>query len=194
MNQKVIVKKPLKYYIGNLLILTAIFILTYIYYPIVSLYIAPPIVQGISTPGEFSISIPRINAFAPIIENVDPWDKEIYREELKKGVAHAKGSSLPGEGGRVFLFAHSSDYPWNLTRYNTVFFRLGELNIGDKIFIYKDDKSYSYMVSKKVEVWPNDVSYLNKSDRDELILQTCTPPGTDLKRLLIFTLPVSVSK
>ena len=79
-----------------------------------------------------------------------------------------------------------------MTRFNTVFLRLGELNMGDIISIYKDGKEYTYAVSDKKEVWPNEVSYLvNAEDEDILILQTCTPIGTDLKRLLIFAKPVN---
>lgn len=189
MEKQILIKKPLTYYIGNLLILLSVFILTFIYYPIISLYISPPQTKVAMEESEFSISIPKINAKAPIISNVDPWDKNIYRDSLKKGVAHAKGTSFPGEEGRIFLFAHSSDYPWNLTRYNTIFFRLNELKEGDEIIIYKDNKNYTYKVDKKIEVWPNEVEYLKNTDEDELILQTCTPIGTDLKRLLVFATP-----
>lgn len=189
MEKQILIKKPLTYYIGNLLILISIFILIFIYYPIISLYISPPQTRVALEESGFSISIPKINAKAPIISNVDPWDKDAYRESLKKGIAHAKGTALPGERGRVFLFAHSSDYPWNLTRYNTIFFRLNELKEGDEIIIYKDNKNYTYLVNKKIEVWPNEVEYLKKTSEDELILQTCIPIGTDLKRLLVFAAP-----
>lgn len=135
---------------------------------------------------DFIISIPKIKAIAPIVLNVDPWNEAIYKNALRRGIAHAEGTSLPGEDGTVFLFAHSSGTPWQITRYNTIFLRIGELQKGDAIFISKDKTKYIYKVSEKKEVWPNEVSYLSQSSPRTLILQTCTPIGTSLRRLLVF--------
>lgn len=132
------------------------------------------------------IKIPKINATAPIIDSVDPWNETEYRQALKKGVALASGFSKPGQPGNTFIFAHSSDSFWNITSYNTVFFRLGELKSGDEIFIKYDGADYKYSVSHSVEVWPNEVEAITKATGDQLILQTCTPVGTSLKRLLVF--------
>ena len=137
-----------------------------------------------------SVFIPKINAYAPVIYNVDPFDAAVYKKALTQGVAHAKGSSVPGSPGTVYLFAHSSGLPWEMTRYNTIFLRLNELNQGDKIYVYKDGKEYIYSVENKKEVWPQEVSYLvDSAKNDQLILQTCSPIGTDLKRLLVFASP-----
>lgn len=132
------------------------------------------------------IKISKINALAPLIDDVDPWNETEYRRALKKGVAIAKGFSKPGEAGTTYIFAHSSDSPWNITSYNTVFFRLGELKSGDLIEINYKGKNYKYAVSHSIEVWPNEVEAITKISGDQLILQTCTPVGTSLKRLLIF--------
>lgn len=132
------------------------------------------------------ISIPRISAYAPLIDDVDPWNETEYRSALKKGVAISKGFAKPGEAGTSFIFAHSSDSPWNITSYNTVFLRLGELKSGDKVNLYYNNQNYEYIVSHAIEVWPNEVEALTKTSGDQLILQTCTPIGTSLKRLLVF--------
>ena len=95
---------------------------------------------------EFFIDIPKIHAQAPIVINVDAWDKNQYTAQLKQGVAHASGTALPGDPGTSFLFAHSSDWPWNITRYNTAFFKLNQLQIGDTITIYRDQQPLSYVV------------------------------------------------
>ena len=105
---------------------------------------------------------------------------------MREGVAHAKGTSLPGEEDTVFLFAHSSDAPWNLTRYNTAFFLLGRLKLGDEVVIYRDNEKVDYRVTETRIVSPTQASFLEDLSVDQLILQTCWPVGTDYKRLLIF--------
>ena len=138
---------------------------------------------------EFFIEIPKIHATAPIIINVDPWNEASYKPQLKQGVAHAAGTALPGEDGTSLLFAHSSDWPWNITRYNTSFFKLNQLQIGDTITIYRDQQPLSYVVFDKQIVWPTQSNFL-ESQETQIILQTCTPIGTSWKRLLIFAKPL----
>lgn len=164
-------------------------LLTFVYYPIFVVYLfpyQPPVIQNAS----LTLEIPAIKASSTIIENVDPWNKDEYIEKLQLGVAHAKGTLLPGEGGTSYLFAHSSDVPWRLTRYNTAFFKLSNLKNGDEIIVYKGSEQIKYVVDKKIEVSPEEIKYLTESQGDVLILQTCTPIGTDWKRLLVFAKPI----
>lgn len=178
--------------IGNLLIgLSVVFALT-IFYPIIkeeykyrtgNVYIDQPL----ST--DFNVRIPSLGINVPVIKDVDPWSEIEYRASLKNGVAHAKGSALPGEDGTVYLFAHSSDFPWRMTHYNTAFFRLGRVKEGDEVIITYEGNDYLYLVREKQVVWPKEVEYLTTQDQDQLILQTCTPIGTSLKRLLVFAAP-----
>ncbi len=173
--------------IGNILIITSLLFLAYIYYPFATSYLFPTHITNAQTENSqsYTVQIPKINAIAPIVLNVDPWNQTEYREKLRYGVAHAKNTALPGEKGGTYLFAHSSDYPWNITRYNTAFFKLSELKKGDTIRILHGKKTYTYTVTDVKEVWPNELEYLTTRSSD-LVLQTCTPLGTDLKRLLVF--------
>ena len=114
----------------------------------------------------------------------------IYNKALQNGVAHAKNTALPGQKGTAFLFAHSSGNPWELTRMNTIFLRLGELQNGDVIEIVSNGKMLKYKVVDKKEVDPTEVDFLLKSEKTQLVLQTCTPIGTSLKRLLVFANPI----
>lgn len=180
----------LLYHLGNILILASLIGFGYIFYPFLQLYVTPPpTVQKVAAKEGVFVTIPKINAQAPIIENVDPWNESVYNASLKKGVAHAKDTALPGENGTMFLFAHSSGLPWELTRYNTIFLRLNELRPKDSILVTKNGKEYRYVVREAKEVWPNEVNYLLQTEKDQLILQTCTPVGTSLKRLLVFADP-----
>ena len=135
----------------------------------------------------FSIIIPKLNAASAIVENVDPLNQDEYLNALKKGVAHARGSAFPGSVGNVFLFAHSTDTLINVGRYNAIFFLIGHLTEGDEVDIYYKGRLYKYIVYDKKVVEPTDVQYLGTLTEGEktLTLQTCYPPGTTFKRLVI---------
>lgn len=178
---------PLKI-ISNFLILGSIVLLLFIYFPLLKIYLFPSKPESLKN-SNFYISIKKLNIISPVIQNVDPISEAVYKEALKKGIAHAKGTSLPGQKGTIFLFAHSSDYPWNISKYNTIFFRLNDLNSGDQIKIVKSGKDYLYIVYDKKIVLPSEVSYLNNTKENRLILQTCWPPGTAFMRLLVFAKP-----
>jgi sortase A len=180
-------KNNLLYHLGNALILLSLAGFAFTFYPFLITYLVPtPDVKAITAKEGTFITIPKIKAQSPVIENVDPWKESEYREVLKKGVAQAKGTSLPGQKGTVYLFAHSSGLPWELTRYNTIFLRLGELGKGDDIEIVRNGKLYKYKVSDKKEVDPSEVSYLLNTKKNQLIIQTCTPVGTAFRRILVF--------
>ncbi len=135
---------------------------------------------------EFVISIPAIGATAKVVSGVNPYDETVYTEALKKGIAHAAGTALPGEGGRVYLFAHSTNSPVNFSEYNAIFYQLRLLSQGDRIFVNFDGVAHLYRVTEKIVVDANDTHWLTgKSVGEELVLQTCDPPGTTLRRLLI---------
>jgi sortase A len=135
---------------------------------------------------DFSIIIPKIAAVAPVFADTDPFDPGKYLPILKKGVAHAEGSSYPGSPGNTYLFAHSTDAFYNVGRYNAVFYLLGKLQKGDEIFVYYKGEKIGYLVESVKVVDPSDIKYLGKlSDVNTLTLQTCYPPGTTLKRLVV---------
>lgn len=135
----------------------------------------------------FSIVIPKIAANARVFSNVEAGDEKEYLEVLRKGVAHAKGSFFPGERGHIFLFAHSTDYFWNMGSYNAVFYLLSKLEIGDEINLFYKNQRFIYRTVGKKIIDSSQVEYLTReTDQEFLTLQTCWPPGTTLKRLLVF--------
>lgn len=136
---------------------------------------------------QFSIEIPAINAYSDVVYNVDPFDEDAYLGALKKGVAHAGNTGLPGQGKRIYMFAHSTNSPLNFSQYNAVFYQLGLLEENDLISVDINEKEYKYRVTKKRVVNATDTHWLTgKSKTEELVLQTCDPPGTTLRRLLVF--------
>ncbi|MBI2268330.1 MAG: sortase [Candidatus Blackburnbacteria bacterium] len=142
---------------------------------------------------DFSVYIPKIDARSPVIKNVDAGNEKDYTTALKNGIAHAQGSSLPGTNGGTYLFAHSTNGPWNVSQYNAVFYLLRELDPKnqDEIYVFYDGKLYKYRVAEKHIVDADDVSWLNKAQNgaERLILQTCWPPGTTWKRLVVIAYP-----
>jgi len=135
----------------------------------------------------FSIVIPKIGANAKILANIDTTNEATYLAALKEGVAHAAGTAFPGEGGHIFLFAHSTDYFWNVGTYNAVFYLLYKLEKGDEVNLFYKGQRYRYRVIGKIVVDPSQVEYLTrKTNKEFLTLQTCWPPGTTLKRLMVF--------
>jgi len=143
---------------------------------------------------EFSLVVPKIQATAPIIKNVNPFDSDVYQRALTKGIAHAQGTDFPGEENNIFLFSHSSEDFYEASRYNSIFYLLHRLTKDDKIIIYYQGKKHTYQVTKKQIVSPEAVQYLQETGSEYLRLMTCWPPGTTLKRLLITARPVSPSK
>ncbi len=142
------------------------------------------LIKPVST--DFGLVIEKINANAKIVAQVDPGIERDYIAALKEGIAEAKGSTKPGEPGNLFLFSHSTDAPWNIARYNAIFYLLRELEAGDRVIIYYEGRRFDYIVFDKAVTSPSDISYLtNRYDRPVLTLQTCDPPGTVLNRLII---------
>lgn len=136
---------------------------------------------------DFSIIVPKIGATAPVVANVDPFNEGEFTKVLRNGVAHAKGTSLPGNIGNVYIFAHSTDAFYNVGRYNAVFYLIGKLEKGDEIYLYYKGTKYTYSVFDKIVVDPNALEYLGviEPDISTLTLQTCYPPGTSLRRLIV---------
>ncbi len=142
---------------------------------------------------DFSILIPKIGASAKVIPDVNPAEPKDYLAALQEGVAHAKGTGFPGVESwnrNIYLFAHSTDFSWNIARYNAIFYLIKELEKGDEVDLFFEGKRYLYQVIDKKIVNPSEIDYLTTpSAREQLILQTCWPPGTNLNRLLIFAEP-----
>lgn len=140
----------------------------------------------------FHLEIPKININAPIIPDVPGGDKDkdAYFKALEGGVAHFAGTKKPGEGGNIFIFGHSSFYPWSAGDYKEIFKDLDQLAVGDEILVWYNKKKYKYKVTETKIIKPDDVSVLESTNFEELVLMTCWPPGTIQKRLVIIAKPI----
>ena len=150
-----------------------------------------PIVATIPDNHEFGLVIPKIGVNTSVFVDTDVSDSNVYLPILQKGVAHAKGTYLPGQGGTIFVFGHSTDSPWNIQRMNAQFYLLKELVENDEIVVFYNNKKFIYRVVSKTIADSTDVSFLEpKKDGEVLILQTCWPPGTTWNRYIVSAVPV----
>lgn len=103
--------------------------------------------------------IPKLEAELPIIEGTDP-------DALDKGVGHYEGSYYPNEEGQIVLSGHR----------DTVFRRMGELEIGDLLVIQLPYGEFTYeMIDTKI-VAADDTSIITlQNEKEELVLTTCYP-------------------
>lgn len=85
--------------------------------------------------------------------------------ELKKGIGHYAGSTLPGEGGKVVLSGHR----------DTVFKPLENIKVGDEVVIETEYGLYKYKVANTRVTNPDDTTVTMPSDNEELIMYTCYP-------------------
>ncbi len=160
--------------------------------PDLTLEIAPP---------DKRIIIPRIGQNVPIVQV--PTDTLLRKDwkalesqiqdALRHGVVHFPGTAYPGSPGNVVITGHSSYFPWDPGRFKDVFALLHQVDLGDQIVVYNDQKKYTYQVYDKKVVKPSEVEVLTQAGESRLTLITCTPVGTDLNRLIILARPISVS-
>ncbi|MBT3865351.1 class E sortase [Candidatus Peregrinibacteria bacterium] len=155
--------------------------------PDINLEIAPP---------DTRLIIPRISQNLPVLRvssqnliNHD-WDalEEDIQNKLKDGVIHYPGTSFPDQGGNTVITGHSSYFPWDPGRFKDVFALLNDVVVGDKIAMYYDQTKYVYEISEKIVVLPSQIDILkqpSQKDENKLTLITCTPVGTNLKRLVV---------
>lgn len=150
------------------------------------------------TPPDTRIIIPRIDQNVPIITvstealiNRD-WTRleQEIQSALQEGVVHYPGTAFPGDEGNIVITGHSSYFPWDPGRFKDVFALLHDINIGDKIYVYYQQDKYEYEVYETKVVLPTQVDVLTQSGEERLTLITCTPVGTNLKRLVVFARPV----
>lgn len=145
-------------------------------------------------PTDDRLVVPKIGKSVPLVhmedgnirgQNWNELEKQI-QSGLQKGVVHYPGTANPGQYGNVFITGHSSYYPWDPGKFKDVFAQLDKLDVGDRYYVYYDQKKYVYEVIEKKEVSPDNVDVLKQpTDQKISVLMTCTPVGTTLRRLII---------
>jgi sortase A len=112
---------------------------------------------------------------------------KIGGEDLKRSLIQYAGPA-PGEYGNVVIVGHSTlPQLFNPKNYLTIFSTLYQLKEGqDEVILEYGGTFYRYAVEEIFEVMPTDLSVLDQDyNRKCLILITCSPPGTYLRRLIV---------
>lgn len=129
----------------------------------------------------YTIDIPEVDITNAVVA--------VGGTDLNSSLIAFKGTALPGNAGAPVIFGHSvlrqfyNPSEKNPRRYNSIFSTIMTLDIGDKIYVTSGGVKYTYAVSLKKEVNPEDVYILTqKYDSKQLKLVTCTPEGTYLRR------------
>lgn len=139
---------------------------------------------------EMKISIPKIGiSNITISPNIDSFDENIYNQALKHGLAHFKGTPLPGDGGNSFIYGHSavdSFFSNHQDDPEVIFSKLENIEISDTFQIIKDGKTLEYTVQKKKIAEPNDFDIISGIyGKETVTLMTCWPLGIGSKRLVV---------
>lgn len=105
-----------------------------------------------------SLSIPKLGASLPIYHGTS-------EDELKRGIGHFAKSALPGENNNTVLSGHR----------DTVFRRLGEVGVGDKLIITTSAGEFVYKVKKVRIVDSDNRTIIVEKPKATLTVSTCYP-------------------
>ncbi len=130
---------------------------------------------------EYLVDIPSLDISNAVVK--------IGGTDLDDGLIQYPGTADPGQLGAPVIFGHSvlrqfyNPSEKNPRRYMSIFSKIMTMKQGEKIYITYDGIQYTYSVSKKVEVKPEDTYILEQEySSKQLKLITCVPEGTYLRR------------
>jgi LPXTG-site transpeptidase (sortase) family protein len=126
------------------------------------------------------VVIPKISLDAIVVEGAS-------RKELSEGPGHMKQTAMPGQTGNAVITGHR----------DTFFRHIYELVKGDKIQVRRAGQVFTYEVTGKKIVMPEDVSVIRQTPDPQLTLITCYPTyyiGPAPKRLVVFSKLVDSSQ
>lgn len=117
------------------------------------------------------IQIPAIDVDAPIVQG-DNWD------QLKKGVGQLIGTPNPGQNGNLVLSAHNDVF-------GQIFRYLDQLEDGDEVILYTNQRAYVYKVNQTRVVEPTQVEVLASTQEPVVTLISCYPYMVDNQRIVV---------
>mgnify|MGYP001217431427 FL=1 len=123
------------------------------------------------------LHIPKLESDLPIVEGTD-------EDELARGVGHYKGTAYPTEGEQIVLSGHR----------DTVFRRMGELELGDIFVVQLPYGDFSYEIVDTKIVDADDRTIIKPQGEEVLTVTTCYPfdfVGYAPDRYILTAKPVS---
>ena len=120
------------------------------------------------------IEIDDLNIKAPVLEGTD-------NETLSKAVGHFIGTGDVGSGNYC-IAGHSSII------YKEYFNNLKNIKVGMEISLYSKEKNcYTYIVTEKIIIEPNEIWVLNDFGDNRITIITCTDDGLQ-RQIIVGTL------
>lgn len=122
------------------------------------------------------LHIPVLEADLPIIEGT-------HEDELARGVGHYRGTAYPLQNEQIVLSGHR----------DTVFRRMGELEIGDHLVLKMDYGDFTYEIKETKIVDAEDRTIIVPQGEEVLTLTTCYPfnfVGYAPDRYIMYAYPV----
>ena len=152
---------------------------------------ATPIIlstDGVAPTAEPQVIIPKISVQLPVVYGLPSIEEDQVQKSLESGVIHYPNTAVPGQQGNAAFFGHSSNNIFNKGKYKFAFVLLHELVPGDIFYLTHNQKVYAYRVYEKKVVDPEDVWILGNAPGkvSTAALITCDPPGTSLRRLVVW--------
>lgn len=118
------------------------------------------------------MTIPKIDLKVVVGEGV-------AAKTLRYAVGHFTQTAQAGEVGNFSVIGHR-----NYT-FGEFFNRLDELEAGDTILVERQGQTYTYAVTGKFVVEPQDTWVIDPDEGKEITLITCTPIRTATHRLIV---------
>lgn len=138
--------------------------------------------------------VPKLNIDVPVDYTATP-DYNSQMAAMKNGVAYfgiPGADAKPGQVGNFGIAGHSSNQLFDSGTHKFIFVNLDLLQKGDLIYLNYNGTRYTYSVTEKKVVQPDDIAALqDHTTKPEVTLITCTPSGTALHRLLVFAEQIS---
>lgn len=127
-----------------------------------------------------SVTIPAIGIHKAAVGN------SVSKEALDRGIGRHPETSLPWSKTperNVYLAAHRIGVPG--TKGHLMFWRLPDLDKGDRVILSGRGKEYRYRVTKSFVVTPQDRWVMGRMrEKDMVTLQTCVGPSLS-ERLIV---------
>lgn len=115
------------------------------------------------------LDIPSRGIRGQVAEGIDD-------ETLKNYIGHFESTAAPGEVGNCALAAHNNIH-------TELFANLHNVQIGDRIRLVTTTHEYTYRVTSKETIEPDNTEVLDGSNKREITLITCTAATT--KRICV---------
>jgi len=120
-----------------------------------------------------TLEIAKINLKLPVLEGAT-------KENMRHATAHMSETSAFGEIGNAAIAGH------RMRKKGRIFNRLNEVTVGDEIVIKQHGEELHYKVFSTKRVTPENVSVLNRNDKDKLLtLITCDPVVNPTHRIIV---------